>query len=94
MKDIKAIVLNILQNNPETRDSDKRLYIEVCRHKCPASLHTTFENAFLYSPLPNYESVRRSRQDIQSRHPDLRPSKTVQQFREDRERQFMMEFGA
>lgn len=93
MKDIKKLVLDILQKKPETRDSDKKLYIEVCRHKCPASLHTTFENAFLYSPLPNYESVRRSRQDIQSRHPELRPSKRVQQFREDREAQFMMEFG-
>lgn len=93
MKDIKAVVFNILTQKPETRDSDKRLYIEVCRHKCPSLLGQTLESAFLYGKLPNYESVRRSRQDIQAKYPNLKPSKTVQEFREDRERQFMMEFG-
>lgn len=92
LKDIKKLVLDILKENPETRDSDKRLYIEVCRHKCPTLLSQTLESAFLYGKLPNYESVRRSRQDIQARHVELRPSKTVQQFREDQERQYMMEF--
>lgn len=93
MKDIKALVHSILTNNPETRDSDKRLYIEVCRRVCPHWLGQTLEDAFLYGKLPNYESVRRSRQDVQARFPHLKPSKTVQKYREDQERQYMMEFS-
>lgn len=93
MKDIKAMVFTILTQEPETRDSDKKLYIEVIRHKCPNMLSQTLESAFLYGKLPNYESVRRCRQKCQEENPNLRPSKTVQQFREDQERQFMMEFG-
>ena len=93
MKDIKATVFNILTQVPATRDSDKRLYVEVIRHKCPNLLEWKLESAFLYGKLPNYESVRRCRQKCQEEHPNLRPSKTVQEYREDQERQYMMEFG-
>lgn len=93
MRDIKTMVHSILTNIPETRDSDKRLYIEVCRRECPNLLSQTLESAFLYGKLPNYESVRRSRQDIQARFPHLKPSKKVQKYREDQERQYMMEFS-
>lgn len=90
---IKATVFNILTKDQATRNSDKKLYIEVCRHMCPNLLGQSLENAFLYGDLPNYESVRRYRQKFQEKYEELRPCEKVQEYREDQERQYMMEFG-
>lgn len=94
MQSIKDTVFKLLKEMPITRDSDRRLYVEVCRIRCPGMLAQTVESAFLSGKLPDYETVRRHRQKFQEKNEELRPSEPVQQYREDQERQFMMEFGA
>ena len=93
MKEIKKTVTAILINDEKARDSDRYLYIQVCKRYCPEALNMNFEEAFLKADLPNTESVRRARQDAQAKYSWLKPSEAVQKFREDNERQYRMEFS-
>lgn len=93
MKDIKKTVTAILMKDEKARNSDRYLYIQVCKRYCPEALSMNFEEAFLHANLPNTETVRRARQFAQEHHKFLRPSETVQKFREDNERQYIMEFS-
>lgn len=93
MTDIKKTVINILVNDEKARNSDRYLYVQVCKRYCPEALSMRFEDAFLNANLPNTESVRRARQDAQRRYKWLKPSEEVQKYREDNERQYRMEFS-
>lgn len=94
MKDIKATVYAILLQDKAARDSDKHLYIEVCRHKCPEVLSMSLENAFKLGQIPNYESVRRARQWVQAKYPNLGASEQIEYGREVNEQLYIKEFRA
>lgn len=70
-------VEHILQNNYEARDDDRLLYYLVCKQICSEQDmnidRLSFKSVMMNKniKLPNYESVRRSRQKIQEANPSL-----------------------
>lgn len=74
----------MLQQFPDTRNSDELLYLVVCKAICPRSAHITFEKMTLEREamgLPKFITVDRARRKIQAANPDLRASKDVEDKR-------------
>lgn len=87
--DVQKEVEAILESNPETRDSDDILYFKFITGINPMlTTHDVFINRERYG-LPPYESVRRTRQKLQEKRPDLRGTKRIQQLRKEREAEFL-----
>ena len=62
LKFTHSFVRNILKEIPETRNSDRRLMLEVWER---GGLHLTDHQKYLFMRLPSAESIRRARQKIQ-----------------------------
>lgn len=88
LKNTKALVKSILEQNKEARSSDMQLYAEVCNRINPdvwcAPFYTVIMNLDRFN-LPPFESVRRSRQKVQSECPHLAASPEVEIFRAENE---------
>jgi hypothetical protein len=63
MKTLKELIYNILLNQPETRDSDKKLIWEVYRYKGLTAGDMIDKNDFFNGPT--FEGIRRCRQALQ-----------------------------
>ena len=84
----KALVKTILEQNKETRNSDMRLYYEVCNRINPQILCCRFSDVIMNLDalrLPPFESVRRSRQKVQEEFPHLAANIEVEIFRAENE---------
>lgn len=84
LTNMQAVVKEILQNYPKTRNSDKELFVNVCRTVCPEILSQPFWYAFsdqANNVMPNFETVRRTRQKIQAAHPELAADADVEEMR-------------
>ena len=85
---IESRVKLILEKHAEARDSDMKLYLLMCQEslsKLPNYPALTFD--FVLSHIdqlgcPCFESVRRTRQMVQSKHPELGCSPIVRRRRE------------
>lgn len=91
LQNTKALVKSILEEVPESRNNDMRLYFEVCRKVNGNILDYPFGRVILRLDrfnLPPFESVRRSRQKVQSEHPELAANDVVQVFRAENEEQY------
>lgn len=75
-KPLYKIVQSLLIDNPNLRDSDKKLQWKVCELTGHVINGTMTMEAFLSAP--SMESIRRVRQKIQERMPSLRSSPGVQ----------------
>lgn len=86
---IYDIVKDLLIKYPEMRGNDRLLIWNVWGKKGLLSKHGDFNfisrGNFLASP--STESIRRCRQKIQERYPELRASKKVQEYRKEIEKQ-------
>ena len=77
LKTVENMVLNVLISTPDARDDDMRLYYYVCRDcisETHGNTHLSFEEVMTnYKELgcPGFESVRRTRQKIQTILPEL-----------------------
>ena len=77
LKTIESRVLEVLRDEKKTRDDDMLLYFMVCQrcffdsHGIRDILFDDFIHKFRDLGCPNFESVRRTRQMIQSQHPEL-----------------------
>lgn len=89
MKDVHPMVLEILKEFPETRDSDSELQIRV--------IEKYFGKQYLNQPyifvannplLPKIESVGRARRRIQREWPELRADADVEAKRMLKEEEF------
>lgn len=81
---ISEIVKSILTNYPDTRNSDVLLYVKVCKTMNPDIADMSFETAMLRREdlgIANFETVRRSRQKIQSENEHLRACEKVMDAR-------------
>lgn len=84
MKNIKRtsdLVKAILKEEPKARDSFPYLYYMVCLAKNPKVLGMPFAQVIMNLNslnLPPFESVRRSRQKLQSAYPELASSDEVE----------------
>lgn len=96
MKDLKtvtAVVKEILTQYKQTRNCDGLLYLKVLEYysyKKGIDLRMLSVPMFLQQMgelgLPGHETVRRSRQKLQARYPELAACETVEAFRAENER--------
>lgn len=94
-KKTNKIVMEILEKNPATRNSDALLYLEVIEKIGRGNSQKPIWEILLGLEklgLPCFETVRRTRQKIQRTRNDLRASDKVQDYRSAREEQFRKEF--
>lgn len=87
-KKVTDLVLEILQNDRQARNSDDYLYHEVCKKTNPDILTAPFNmvlTGFKSYGVPAYESVGRARRLIQAQNPDLRADDAVSDFRYENE---------
>ncbi len=92
LRNTKALVKSILEQNEATRNSDMILYYEVCRHLNKAALLVDFGWAITHLEelkLPPFESVRRSRQKVQEECPYLAADDMVQVYRAENEQEYI-----
>jgi hypothetical protein len=95
LKSIEALVKELLEADAETRNDDDYLYLKVCdcisfEKGCSLAL---FDSRYFLKNrknlgFPPFETVRRSRQKIQRKFPELRANKEVTEQREDNEKVF------
>ena len=98
MKDLNtvtAVVKEILTQYKQTRNCDGLLYLKVLEHysnKNGIDLRMLSVPMFLQQMgelgLPGHETVRRSRQKLQARFPELSACETVEAFRAENEKIF------
>lgn len=95
LKTIKGLVKSILTNIPQTRNSDSLLYLKVLQKIAgmnDINLDKISVPSFFVclgdSPFPCFESVRRSRQQLQREFTELSANKEVQEFRAGNETVF------
>lgn len=86
-----AVVREVLIKFPVTRNSDNALYVKVCEKVNPDVISKPFWDVLARSDdygIPNFETVRRTRQKIQHDNPELAGSDDVQAHRSLNEEAF------
>lgn len=89
MKTLASVVKETLEEDPRTRNSDNFLYLKVLeaiakQRKSPSLSSMTVPFFLLHMKeygFPPFESVRRNRQLIQAKHPDLAASDPIDAHR-------------
>ena len=85
------LVKEILMEDERARNGDLYLYIKICEKINPNVLRKPFStvmaNLKSYN-LPHTETVRRARQKIQAKHPDLSGCRKITQAREENEKAY------
>ena len=78
------LVKDVLEKEPNARNSDMLLYVKVCERVNSEALNEEFWYVLMnlkdYN-LPNMETVRRARQKIQAEYPELAANSAVQGHR-------------
>ena len=88
MNTMYALVKNILETDTKARKNDMLLYLQVCKLKNLDAVAQPFYIVMQRSKelgLPSYETVSRARRKVQEEHEELKPSKNVQDVREEYE---------
>ena len=92
LKQTSKIVKHILETNSRARNSDSFLYLQVLKHYAQLTgtpVHEMSVQAFLFYMgelgVPPFETVRRSRQLAQRKHPELAANATVTKMRQENE---------
>ena len=93
LKGVEALVKGILEQDERARSCDNYLYLRVCEYISHEVGHFLWQFEVPYFLLnmkelgyPPFETVRRSRQKIQRKFPELRANKEVTDQREDNEK--------
>ena len=95
LKTTKALVLSILEQDKQARNSDSYLYLQVLRHQASIkgidldglTVPYFLANISALGLVP-FESVRRTRQIVQAAYPDLAGIKAVEDGRAENETVF------
>lgn len=94
LKNITKLVKSILEENPQTRNSDSYLYFKVIEHVAKMKgIDTRTLNVrdfwlCWHSAFPKTETVRRTRQKLQATFPELAACESVQLARMENEKEF------
>ena len=94
IRQVTGIVWGILEKHPDTRNSDNLLFIKVVESIDSDLLYKPMMDVLVHAKeygIPPFESVRRSRQKLQEKFPELRGSKEVEAGREEN-RQIVRDF--
>lgn len=84
LKTTQEKVRAVLTSRPEARDDDMKLYLYVCDYCMPAVGTMPFETVmtqYRSFGIPCFESVRRTRQKLQARYPELSGTARVKKLR-------------
>ena len=86
LKTLKGEIKYILTEHPETRDSDELLYANyLSRHGVGVVSVIYFLQNFRNYNVSDFESVTRCRRKLVEEHPELRPSKQIEELRYGRQ---------
>ena len=92
LKNTTALVKSILEADVDSRNSDSRLYLNVLRAvgkekgvELSCVSITYFLTGLVGDVFPPFESVRRARQKLQRRYPELAAKDTVRDYRAENE---------
>lgn len=92
LKNTTALVKHMLETDIGSRSSDNRLYLKVLEAISKnKGININCISVVLYlsslagTVFPPFESVRRARQKLQRRYPELAASKEVREFRAENE---------
>lgn len=95
IKNTAELVQAALETNPKTRENDTYLYYVICKGLLKAKGmdidKVSFEDGLLHRKeydLPNFETVRRTRQKIQRSNPELAGREEIEAIRTIREEMF------
>ena len=95
LKNTTALVKTLLEHDKSCRNSDSFLYLKVLSvvaNQKGINLETVSVPYFLLclvgTEFPPFESVRRARQKLQSKYPDLAACETVEGFRAENEAEY------
>ena len=90
-KQTNKLVLQILERNPKTRNSDNLLYLAVIEELHPGMTKDSIGAILLNLEslgLPCFETIRRTRQKIQAERTDLQADAKYQDYRTALEEQY------
>jgi hypothetical protein len=85
LKNVEHVVENILNTIEETRSNDDILFLYVCEHfnkEAPSMTLKNFLTARKNTGCPTFETVRRTRQKVFEKRPELKPKK-ITELREE-----------
>lgn len=85
------LVKQVLTEEEITRNNDMILYAKVCERLNPNVLTMPFQNVICdlkTHKLPNFETVRRTRQKLQADFPELASNERISALRAKREEDF------
>lgn len=88
MKDLSGLVKQILTEHKDSRDDDFKVIGYVVKTLNPEAMHLTFgQTLWNHSKLglPNFETIRRTRQKLQQDNPDLRGTVYEERMRKQTE---------
>lgn len=91
LKKIEDVVLRVLEDHPEARNSDNILYSYVIGKYTPDALSQSLGEYLRYFKdlkIPRFESVSRCRRKLQEKHPELRGAEDVKKWRKENETRF------
>lgn len=93
LRNMTELVRIVLEQQPETRSSDNLLYIEVLR-RCTNQRVLNMPVWMFYTNLiewhlPSIETVGRCRRKAQQENPHLKATAEVQDWRNDKETEFV-----
>ena len=89
LKTIENRVLAVLKEHPEARNDDMKLYLLVskaCIYDTHGISHFSFEDVmsnYKAYGIPCFESIRRTRQKIQAKYPDINDSNVMDILKEE-----------
>ena len=86
-----SLVKDILENDEAARNSDDYLYYMVCRRINSGCTNLPFWKVILNRKnynIPPFESVRRTRQKLQEKHPEFIGNDSVEEQRFENEKAF------
>lgn len=93
LRNLTELVRTIMEQQPETRSSDNLLYIEVLKRTANQNVLNLPVQLFYQNltewQLPSIETVGRCRRKAQQENPSLKASPEVENFRYDRETEFI-----
>lgn len=93
-KQVKDNVKYLLEDNADNRNSDKVLLIRYAEEFTDFSYKELLMLSAMLERMPNFESIRRSRQKIQQDNPHLRSDKQVERAKREEERLMTTELGS
>ena len=89
---LENVVKNVLENDPTTRDDNFKLYAKVVMRVCHINnSHSFLDVMFNHTnyDLPPMESITRTRRLVVTKHPELDSTKTVKEFRQEQEKEYI-----